>query len=198
MDNLSPNPLAVEKIWLLFSVRLKAFILSKVKDDALADDLLQEVFIKIHRLSGQLRDENKLQAWIYQIARNTVYDYFRKPGQKSELPVIQPEAVEEETDNEYLAETVEDMLKKMDELPPEFCEALCLTELRGMSHKVYAEKAGISLSAAKTRAYRARNMLKDMLLKCCHYQFDRYGTVVDILPAGSCCCCDDSCSKADH
>jgi len=194
MKNASPDQNTLERIWNDFNKKLKAFILGKVKDDALADDLLQEVFIKIHRLIGQLKDENKLQAWIYQITRNTVYDYFRSQGRTSTINPEEVELIEEVADNQYITETIEDMVKMMDKLPAEYCDVLCLTELGGMSHKDYAEKAGISPTAAKTRAFRARKMLKDMLMKCCHYQFDKYGTVINIQPAGCCCCCDEACN----
>ena len=194
MNPALSNQNTVEQIWIRFNAQLKSFILSKVKDDAIADDLLQDVFIKIHRLIGQLKDENKLQAWVYQVARNTVYDYFRAQGRTSDLYVEEVEVIEEESDNQYMSETIEDMVKLMDEMPSEYCEVLCLTELGNMSHKEYAEKAGISYTAAKTRAFRARNMLKDMLMKCCHYQFDKYGTVINIQPAGCCCCCDEICN----
>ena len=81
-----------------------------------------------------------------------------------------------------MQETLQDMVKMIDDLPVEYCEALCLTELGGMSQKEYAEEAGISYSGAKARVQRAKKKLKDNLMKCCHYQFDRYGTVVDIHP----------------
>jgi RNA polymerase sigma-70 factor (ECF subfamily) len=84
---------------------------------------------------------------------------------------------------------ISDMLKMMNELPSEYCEALCLTEIDGMTQKQYAKKKGLSYSGAKSRVQRARLMLKDMLLKCCHYQFDKYGTVFDIQPK-CCCCCE--------
>lgn len=188
------NQHSVEQIWIQFNAKLKSFILSKVKDNATADDLLQEVFIKIHRLIGQLKDENKLQSWVYQLARNTVYDYFRSHGRIADLDVNEVEVPEAEVDNHYMSDTIEDMVKMMGEMPAEYCDVLCLTELGNMSHKEYAEKKGLSHTAVKTRAFRARNMLKDMLMKCCHYQFDKYGTVINILPAGCCCCCDKSCN----
>lgn len=193
MKDVTPDQMNVEQIWNNFNGKLRSFIQSKVKDSAVADDLLQEVFIKIHKQIGQLKDENKIQGWVYQVARNTVYDHFRKPGQKIELKAEQLDIIEEESDNSYMEETIEDMVKMMNNMPAEYCDVLCLTELGGMSHKAYAEKTGISHTAAKTRAYRARMMLKDMLMKCCHYQFDKYGTVFNIQPAGCCCCCDEGC-----
>ncbi len=179
----------IEVLWLRLHARLKAFILDKVKDEAAAEDLLQEVFIRIHTKIDTLQDDSKIQAWIYQITRNIIADHFNKVKRENRLlPVPEPE--EGESSTEYMAEALQDMVKMMDDLPPEYCEALCLTELGGMSQKVYAEKIGISYSGAKSRVQRAKILLKDMLMKCCHYQFDKYGTVLDIHPKG-CCCCED-------
>jgi len=83
---------------------------------------------------------------------------------------------------------LKDMVKMMEELTAEDCEALCLSELGGMSLKDYAKKTGISYSGAKSRVQRAKIKLRDLLMKCCHYQFDKYGTVIGISPAGCCCC----------
>ena len=178
-----------EELWLQLGNRLKAFILSKIHDETIAEDILQEVFIKIHSKIDSLKDDTKIQPWIYQITRNLIVDYFRSVKKdKQKLPYLLES--EEDTPNEFMEETLRDMVKMMDELPPEYCEALCLTELGEMSQKEYAEKAGISYSGAKARVQRAKKKLKDNLMKCCHYQFDRYGTVIDILPV-NCCCCHD-------
>ncbi|MCX6271795.1 MAG: RNA polymerase sigma factor SigZ [Bacteroidetes bacterium] len=182
----------IEEIWHKFHNKLKSFILSKVHDEFLADDLLQEVFIRVHTKMDTLSDENKIQSWIFQITNNLVMDHFRKNKKGLPVPDEKEEVVEEENE-EVMAEAIDDMVKMMHELPAEYCEALCLTELQGMSQKEYAEKAGISHTLARTRAFRARKMLKEMLLKCCHYEFDRYGTVVDIQPSRCCCCCIDHC-----
>jgi RNA polymerase sigma-70 factor, ECF subfamily len=180
----------IESLWEAFSIKVRSFILSKVKDEAQADDLLQEVFIRVHTRIDTLNDTDKVQGWIYQIARNLVYDHFKK--QKKEIPLHDnTEMVEEENMDEVMTEALQDMAKMMDSLPPEFCEALCLADLGGMSIQAYANQAGISYTLAKTRVFRARRMLKDMLMKCCHYQFDVYGTITDIHPANCCCCCMD-------
>ena len=182
------NQASLELIWSQFHRKLRSFIYSKVNDEALADDLLQDVFIKVHAQIGSLKDETKIQAWLYRIARNTVYDHFRRPSKKSDLDVDDLKVIDEKEDRSLINELLNDMAVTMDEMPPDYCDVLCRTELEGMSHKEYADRVGISVTAAKTRAFRARNMLKDMLMKCCHYQFDKYGTVLDIQPAGCCCC----------
>nr|NQU94206.1 RNA polymerase sigma factor SigZ [Bacteroidota bacterium] len=179
----------IEGLWLQFQDKLKAFILSKIPDESVVDDILQDVFIRIHTNIDKLNDDTKIQSWIYQITRNLIADHFRainKEGRK--LPYLF-ENVEASSDD-FMTEALQDMVKMMDDLPPEYCEAICLTELGGMSQKAYAEKIGLSYSGAKSRVQRARLMLKDNLMKCCHYQFDIYGTVIDIHPE-NCCCCNE-------
>ncbi len=180
----------IEELWLKLGNKLKAFILSKVHDETTADDILQEVFLKIHSKIDTLNDDTKIQSWIYQITRNLVVDYFRSI-KKDRQQLLYPFENEEDSSNEFMVETLQDMVKMMDDLPQKYCEALCLTELEGMSQKVYAEKIGISYSGAKSRVQRAKKMLKDMLMKCCHYQFDKYGTVIGIYPANCCCCINE-------
>jgi RNA polymerase sigma-70 factor, ECF subfamily len=175
----------ISEIYKQFSRELKTFIQSKVPEDA--DDILQETFIRIHSAIDTLRDETRLQSWIYQITRNVISDHFRKLGREirnNDFTVIP----DQDTPDEVMSEAVEDMIRMMDQLPPEYCEALCLTELKGLSQKQYAEMAGISYTAARSRVQRARKMLRDTLMRCCHYQFDTYGTVIGIYPPGCCCC----------
>ena len=177
----------IKLLWLQLHAKLKAFILNKVRDESAAEDLFQELFIRIHTRIDTLQDESKIQAWIYQITRNLIADYFEKV-KKEKQPLPPPEITEEDSSTEYMAEALRDMVNMMDELPLEYCEALCLTELGGMSQKLYAEKIGISYSGAKSRVQRAKIMMRNMLMKCCHYQFDKYGTVFDIHPKNCCCC----------
>lgn len=177
-----------ETAWNHLVDKLRAFILSKVHDQHIANDILQEAFIRIHAHIDQLRDETKIQSWMYQITRNLIVDHFR--AKKKEVAGIDHdlELPLEEPEDNFMATALEDMAKMMKELPHEHCEALCLTELGGMSQKAYAEKLGISYTAAKSRVQRARKLLKDSLMRCCHYQFDKYGTVIGIYPVHCCCC----------
>jgi len=177
----------VEALWFGLSQKLKQFILSRVGDEMVADDLLQEVFIKVHTHIDSLNDRTKIQSWMYQITRNLISDYFRSQHKGLNTENTLPD--EDEVDaSEFMSEALQDMAKMMSALPEAYCEALCLTELQGMSQKMYAEKTGISYSGAKSRVQRARVMLRDMLMNCCHYQFDHYGSIIDIRPVRCCCC----------
>ena len=75
----------------------------------------------------------------------------------------------------------------IDELPEPYRQALILTEYQGLTQKQLAERMGLSLSGAKSRVQRARDKLRDMLLRCCHFEFDRRGHIVDYYER--CCCC---------
>ena len=129
----------LEDIWKIFEDRLKSFVLSRISDEMAAEDILQEVFIKIHSNIDRLKDDSKIQSWIFQITRNSMNDYFRSFKKANQhLPI--PEEVEEDNSSDLMADTLTDMVKMMEELPAEDCEALCLTELGGMSQKDYAKK----------------------------------------------------------
>lgn len=178
----------IEEHWIKLQHKLKAFIISKVQNESVANDILNEVFIKIHNNIDNLKNKTKLQSWIYQITRNSIIDHFRMIKKENALLEYPIDDYDDNSSDDLMEEAVADMIKMMDELPPEYCEALCLTELNGLSQKEYAEKIGISYSGAKSRVQRARKKLKDNLMKCCHYQFDKYGTVLSINPANCCCC----------
>ena len=77
------------------------------------------------------------------------------------------------------------------QLPGPYRQALILTEYQGLTQKQLAERMGLSLSGAKSRVQRARKMLKELLLECCHFEFDRYGTVFDYRPRNCKRCCGD-------
>ncbi len=177
----------VEYLWKDFESRLRTFIYSKVPDKAVTEDILQDVFIKIHLKIGTLKDESKLKPWLYQITRNMITDYYRR-NKSINLSQLTRDEQTEETDNKVMDEALQDMIGMMNDLPQEYCEALCLTELEGLSQKEYAERIGIPYSSAKSRVQRSRKLLRDMLLKCCHYEFDKYGTVLSI--SKNCCCCN--------
>jgi RNA polymerase sigma-70 factor (ECF subfamily) len=173
-------------LWERYSARLSAFIRSRVADSAEAEDILQEVFIRIHRNLCCQSDWNKPEGWIYQIARNLIIDHYRSRRALLEIPEsfpAEPELPEEDPQAE-LAFSLKELI---DELPEPYRQALIFTEYKGLSQKQLAETLGISLSGAKSRVQRARDKLRDMLLSCCHFELDRRGRVLDYYQR--CCGC---------
>jgi RNA polymerase sigma-70 factor (ECF subfamily) len=174
--------LTLEDIWHQLASRLRIFIRGRVADDATAEDILQNVFVKVHQRLGSLRSSEKLEAWIYQIARNAIADHFRAQRPTEELTHDLPDMLENIADEEEKAGLLAAFRRMITELPPPYREAIELTELRGLTQQELATHLGISLSGAKSRVQRGRALLKDMLLVCCRFEFDRRGGVIDCEP----------------
>ncbi len=178
----------VNAIWQDFSERLMRFIRRRVRDPHDAEDIRQEVFTKIHRNIDSLKDADKLQAWVYQIARNTIIEHYRRRRGTMEPPEVLHEVPDEAPAGLEAAERVASWLKPMiDRLPEKYRQPIILTEFEGLSQKEMAQALGLSISGAKSRVQRAREQLKQMLLGCCHFEFDRRGRVVDFRPRDSIC-----------
>lgn len=173
-----------EAIWKESNAKLKQFILKRIPDEGTAEDILQDVYVKIHRQLLTLQDNSKLHSWIYQTTRNAIIDYYRSQKPRGELP----EALFAHEDSADVVDELAPCIQGMVEnLPEAYREALKLTEYQGLTRKEMAEKFGISLSAAKSRAQRARGKLKEILLACCHFELDRRGRVIGYEPrSGSC------------
>src|SRR5574340_493285 len=77
-----------ETVWEGFHGRLKQFILRRVSDEQNAEDILQDVFLKVHLHIDTLRDEQRLESWLYQITRNAITDYYRARRETSSLPDV--------------------------------------------------------------------------------------------------------------
>lgn len=175
------------EIWENFYRELKRFVENRISNKSHTDDILQEVFIKIHNNIETLKDEAKIKSWIYQITRNTIIDFFRNLKKHSDdFPEVNFfENIDEEGPRDRIAISIKELI---DNLPEKYKEAITLTEIEGLNQKELSERLGISLSGAKSRVQRARQMVKDELMNCCHYEFDKYGTLVDYHPI-TCCCC---------
>lgn len=180
----------LETLWNQMHIQLHRFILSRVADEADADDLLQEVFVRIHANLDSVRDMQRLESWIYQIARNCITDYYRARRRLTPLEGLEIEnslvadLPEEPTAEEELAPALREVVEA---LPERYRQALILTEYEGLSQKQMAERLGISFSGAKSRVQRAREKVLDALLACCHFEFDARGMVCCY--RSRCCCC---------
>jgi RNA polymerase sigma-70 factor, ECF subfamily len=167
-----------EIIWNRFHQKLMVFIQGKVKDKAAAEDLLQDVFIKIQMNLGSLKEETKLQSWIFQIARNVVTDYFR--SQKSGGSIDDSFELIENENNQNVMPEVESWLGEfIDDLPEKYRDAIIYSEFEGIPQKELAKRLGISYTNARARVQRGRKLLKNNLEMCCEFFTDQYGNVID-------------------
>jgi RNA polymerase sigma-70 factor, ECF subfamily len=174
-----------ESLWHEMHSALKGFIAKRIPDESTTDDILQDVFIRIHSHADSLKDASKLESWIYQITRNAIVDYYR--SQKHEHDLSEALPVEEDHDEDDLARQLAPCLRGMiQDLPAKYREALVLTEYEGLSQSDLAARLDISFSGAKSRVQRAREQLKGVLLQCCHFELDRLGKIIDYAPNCNC------------
>ncbi|PMB52916.1 RNA polymerase sigma factor SigZ [Fischerella thermalis CCMEE 5201] len=171
----------VKAIWQEFHQRLRGFVLQRVNNPADADDILQEVFVRIHQHLTTVRASDRLQSWIFAITRNAIIDYYRKverqPGFTSEA-ALETLAVDEDPEifNQQMASCLRPLLEH---LPEPYREAVHLAELEGMTQAAIAQELGISLSGMKSRVQRGRQKLKDLLQTCCQIEMDATGNVIE-------------------
>jgi RNA polymerase sigma-70 factor, ECF subfamily len=160
-----------------FTTQLRGFIRARVPDDATADDLTQETLMKVFRSRASLRDSDRLEAWLYRIARRTLIDYYRRRRPTEELPA----GLAAESPDELAAvrsTILGSIVRLLDDLPDLYRIPVRLAEIEGMPLAEIAPQLGISLTAVKSRVRRGREMLKRMLQDCCRLEFDRHGTVI--------------------
>lgn len=169
-------------IWQQFSNELEKFICRQTGDDPVCKDLLQEVFLKVYINLAKVSAAGNIRAYLYRMANNVITDHHRRHRKVRQVPVAYgPEPADEiipPKDEYKLADCLRPM---METLPEIYREALIVTELNGYTQQQYADIAGISLSGAKSRVQRARERLKELILQCCEYEFDKYGNIL------SCC-----------
>ena len=168
----------VESIWQEFASRLGQFIRSRVADHSAAEDILQDVFVKVQKKLGQLDDPAKLESWIYLITRNAIIDYYRTKKRTTEIPDSLPAESNGADDDEI--EGLKAAFRRMIYgLPEPYRDAIVLTEFEGLTQKQLADRLNISPSGAKSRVQRGRALLKKNLLDCCQFEFDRRGSIIE-------------------
>jgi RNA polymerase sigma-70 factor, ECF subfamily len=164
---------------------LKGFIYSRVKNREVTNDLLQDVFIKVHLNLPSLKEETSVRSWIYSITNNIIIDYFRK--QKSERGKLSDTALISE-DEERVNDMSVCVLPMVNKLPSRYKQALLDVEIARKSQKEFAHQLKISYSGAKSRVQRAREMLRKEFENCCKIVADKYGNIISGEPKNSCEC----------
>lgn len=160
-----------------FATKLRAFIRRRVRDDATADDLTQETLLKVFRSRESLRDGQRLEAWLYRIARTTLIDFYRRTRPTEELPAALATEPSDEVAQLRLA-VMNTTRRFLEDLPEAYREPVRLAEIEGLPLAKIALRSGLSLTAVKSRVQRGRAMLKKKLQDCCRFEFDRQGKVI--------------------
>ncbi len=167
----------VNAIWKHFNLELRRFIAGKIPSAPDADDVLQEVFLKVLQNQEKILASVDLKSYLYGMVRNAIVDHYRKQKRAgiSQVDTV-TFSVEE---GEVLNQTIANCCLKpfVHKLPDKYRQALLLTEFEGLSQKDLAARLGISYSGAKSRVQRGKEKLKELLLNCCALKSDPYGNI---------------------
>jgi RNA polymerase sigma-70 factor (ECF subfamily) len=176
---------AAHGAWQDLEAKLRPFVARRVQAEADTDDVLQDVFLRMQRGLPQLRDDQRLGPWVYQVTRSALAEHHRKaarhpvtpaPPDELELPAPGPE---DEDADEVERRVASSMALFVSMLPSPYREALTLTELEGRTQREAAEMLGVSLSGMKSRVQRGRERLRAALEGFCEIGLDARGRVVD-------------------
>lgn len=159
--------MTTQQIWTELSHHLFNFIHTRVKVKEDAEDILTEVFEKVHLNIHQLKEDRKLESWVFQIARNAITDYYKRTIPTEEIKDTPLTDEETTAEQELLVKLQQCMVNMMGQLPDKYRKPLVMGELDGKNQQQVADVLGLSLPGAKSRIQRGRKMLKDMLVHCC-------------------------------
>ncbi|SRX73234.1 sigma-70 family RNA polymerase sigma factor [Aequorivita antarctica] len=166
----------VSSLWIEYKSGLKYYILKKLKNEDLADELSHEVLMKIYNSCCSGNEIKNIKSWIYQIAHNTVIDYL-----KSENKFTNEVTEKFESDENNTYEEAEKFLEPLIKLlPDKYALPLLLSDIEGVSQIEVSKKMNLSLTATKSRIQRARKLLKEKIIECSNLEINAKGRPISI------------------
>lgn len=165
--------------WRTHESELRSYLQHRLGDPHLAEDMLQDVFVKAMRQGSGFCELDNPRAWLYQVARNALVDYRRLHHETVELPDDIPEPAEQPEPVATLSACVGRVLT---ELSPEDRDIIEQCDLNGMKQQDYAKLHDLTLAAVKSRLLRARQRMRATLSTNCQVQFDDQGRVEGYVP----------------
>ncbi len=166
--------------------QLLCYLRKQTGDNELAEDITQDTMLKLVRAHYESQPLANPAAWLFQVAKNQLSDYYRK---KKLLLAGNDELLYPDTAGaEIFPETMpEDMLPMMvDLLPPKYSKILSMSDIYQYRAREIADHLGISMSASKMRVRRARKMLLEIFYDCCEIEFSKSGGFANCTVKDSC------------
>ena len=162
--------------------RVRKFILASVRDEPVADDLVQETFIRIQENLNRLRDPGKISSWIFRIAYHLCQDYFRALKKSSSheefherLVNIQETAVQKKMEQSEMSQCVREQLNL---LPDSQRNVIILAEVMDFTQQEIADILGLTVENVKVRLHRARKKFKAILEEKCTFEVDERNVLI--------------------
>ncbi|WP_103070807.1 sigma-70 family RNA polymerase sigma factor [Aquimarina sediminis] len=165
------------QIWETYQDEIRRFIKSKVRDNQITDDLIQETFVKAHNNIGRLKNDSKIKPWLFTIARNTVYDFYKENRYTVDFEDVD-EKVSEESDSNHVHTEKDCLPGLINALPQKYRIPLLLSDIKGLKQDQIAKQLGVPLPTIKSQIQRARKMLIKGYMNCCDYKLNDKGQLV--------------------
>lgn len=147
-----------------------AFVQRRIGDRTIAEDLVQDAFVKGLERGGQLRDDESVRAWFYRVLRHAIVDRHRRHSAANARLLALADELQRAEQNRNDAtdrELCRCVARLIDTLPPDQATALRRIELDGVGVKQFAGEAGIGESNAAVRVFRARRALRERVTRAC-------------------------------
>ena len=165
-----------------FYERIKKFILASVRDESVADDLVQDTFIRIQENLDSVKDPSKVSSWIFRIAYNLCQDHFRSRKKSSSheeihdgLVNLQETPLHQQVEQGEMSRCVQD---KLNLLPESLRSVLIFADVMEFRHQEIANILGLSVENVKVRVHRARKKFKKILEEKCTFEVDERNVLV--------------------
>jgi len=163
--------------------RVRKFILASVRNESVADDLIQETFLRVRQNLDSIRDPGRTSSWIFRIAYNICQDHFRGLKKSSsleeeftdDLAGLQEIPVQKRLEQSEMSRCVQEQLNL---LPESLQSVLILSDIMEFSHGEMADILGISVENVKVRLHRARKKLKAILEEKCTFEMDERNVLI--------------------
>ena len=173
----------VPNLWQEHQKELKNFIFKRVRDRDLTNDISQEVLLKVYNFCKAKSGVKNVRSWLFQIAQNTIIDHHRRQSKISYKNI--PDKIQED-ENLAFQEAGKYIIPMLEFLPEAYAVPLKLADIDGMRQAEIANKLNLSLPATKSRIQRARQLLMEEFITCCHFEKDANGNLISFEIKDSC------------
>ncbi len=178
MRNIDSHDFSELELYEKFRKPLFKFIKYKVSDTHIAEEILNDVFLKAYNSIDNLKEKKSLKSWLYTIATNTIIDYYRKK-QPATIEIENEKMIDEEKTDSIYSEFDCCLNDFLNQLSPSNAKALKAVYFDEMTQQEYAEKSSLNLSTVKSHVHRGKNSLKDFFEQCCSFEKDKHDNIID-------------------
>lgn len=164
---------------------LKSYILKKTGKKSIAEDIVQEVMLKLVESHKRTTEIKNIKAWLFQVTRNTIADYYKKNHLEYSFDEEWKEAsLKSHSLPEILA--TDFIVPMINLLPKNYAQPLMMSDIENIPQKEIADKINLGLSATKMRIQRGRKKLQELFVECCQIEYDKNGNFISCTVKNNC------------